>query len=239
MLLCTTLTELDRGEQRFTKDIDTQGTPHSLTPGIMIHVAIVEDDHDIRNTLALIIDGTPGFSCELHFVDCESAIPAILDYKPDVVLMDINLPGMTGIQGVSKLKQKMPNLDIIMLTIQEDDHSVFESLCVGATGYLIKNTPPNSLLKAIGEVKAGGAPMSANIARKVLGSFKRNVDSPLTSRETEILKLLCEGLNYRDIAEKLFVSGNTVQTHIKNIYKKMQVNSRAEAVKKALKDKLV
>lgn len=205
----------------------------------MIHVAIVEDDHDIRRTLALLIDSTPGFSCELDFVDCESAIPAIVDYKPDVVLMDINLPGMTGIEGVKKLKQQLPELDILMLTIQDDDHSVFESLCMGATGYLIKNTPPGILLKAIEEVHEGGAPMSANIARKVLTSFKRSTDSPLTDREREILTLLCEGLTYRDIAEKLFVSGNTVQTHIKNIYKKLEVNSRAEAVRKAMRDKLV
>ena len=205
----------------------------------MIHVAIVEDDHDIRRTLALIIDGTPGFSCQFDYSDCESAIPEILKYKPDVVLMDINLPGISGIEGVKKLKAQRPDLDIIMLTIQVDDHSVFESICAGATGYMIKSTPPAALLQAIEEVNKGGAPMSANIARKVLGSFRRSSDSPLSERETEILRLLCEGQNYKRIAEALFVSGHTVRSHIKNIYKKLHVNSRAEAVKKAMRDKLV
>ncbi|MEM8891968.1 MAG: response regulator transcription factor, partial [Bacteroidota bacterium] len=169
----------------------------------------------------------------------ESAIPEILKYKPDVVLMDINLPGMSGIEGVKKLKAQQPDLDIIMLTIQVDDHSVFESICAGATGYMIKSTPPAALLQAIEEVNKGGAPMSANIARKVLGSFRRSSDSPLSDRETEILRLLCEGQNYKSIAEALFVSGHTVRSHIKNIYKKLHVNSRAEAVKKAMRDKLV
>lgn len=205
----------------------------------MIHVAIVEDDHDIRRTLALIIDGTPGFSCQFDYTDCETAVPGILKYRPDVVLMDINLPGMSGIEGVKKLKAKLPDLDIIMLTIQVDDHSVFESICAGATGYMIKSTPPASLLQAIQEVHEGGAPMSANIARKVLGSFKRSAESPLSDRETEILRLLCEGQNYKGIAEAIFVSGHTVRSHIKNIYRKLHVNSRAEAVKKAIRDKLV
>lgn len=205
----------------------------------MIHVAIVEDDHDIRRTLALIIDGTPGFSCQFDYVDCETALPEILKYKPDVVLMDINLPGMSGIEGVKKLKAQMPNLDVIMLTIQVDDHSVFESICAGATGYMLKSTPPAALLQAIEEVNKGGAPMSASIARKVLGSFRRSSQSPLSERETEILRLLCEGQNYKGIAEQLFVSGHTVRSHIKNIYKKLHVNSRAEAVKKAMRDKLV
>lgn len=205
----------------------------------MIHVAIVEDDHDIRQTLALIIDGTPGYICEHAYEDCETAIGGIQQHKPDVVLMDINLPGMTGIEGVKKLKVKMPDLDVIMLTIQVDDHSVFESICAGATGYLIKSTPPAQLLHAIKEVSEGGSPMSTQIARKVLHSFRRSTDSSLTDRETEILRELCDGQNYKVIAEKLFVSGHTVRTHIKNIYKKMHVNSRAEAVRKALKDKLI
>lgn len=205
----------------------------------MIHVAIVEDDHDIRQTLALIIDGTPGYICEHAYEDCETAIGGIQQHKPDVVLMDINLPGMTGIDGVKKLKVKMPDLDVIMLTIQVDDHSVFESICAGATGYLIKSTPPAQLLHAIKEVSEGGSPMSTQIARKVLQSFRRSTDSVLTDRETEILRELCDGQNYKVIAEKLFVSGHTVRTHIKNIYKKLHVNSRAEAVRRALKDKLI
>lgn len=205
----------------------------------MIHVGIVEDDEDIRSTLALIIDGTPGFICEQTFNNCEDAIPSILEHQPDVVLMDINLPGMTGIQGVKQLKPQLEKTDFIMLTIQVDDHSVFESMRSGATGYLLKNTPPNTLLQAIKDVFNGGAPMSTQIARKVFTSFRRKVETPLSERELEILNQLCQGHNYKVIAEALFVSGHTVRTHIKNIYKKLHVNSRAEAVSKAMKDKLV
>ena len=205
----------------------------------MIHVAIVEDDRDIRTTLALIIDGSPGFSCQYQYEDCETAVKEIPKVRPDVVLMDINLPGMTGIEGTKKLKAKMPDLDILMLTIKTDNSSVFDSLCAGATGYLLKHTPPVDLLKAITEVKGGGSPMSAVIARKVLTSFQRSATTPLTDRETEILKRLCDGQTYTTIAEELFVSGHTVRSHIKNIYSKLHVNSRAEAVRKAMKDKLV
>ncbi|MEL6698407.1 MAG: response regulator transcription factor [Bacteroidota bacterium] len=205
----------------------------------MIHVSIVEDDRDIRRTLALIIDGTPGFSCARTYEDCETAIPDILDYKPDVVLMDINLPGMSGIEGVKQLKQARPELDILMLTVKVDNQSVFDSLCAGATGYLIKATPPTQLLAAIEEVYKGGSPMSMDIARKVLSSFHQPVTSPLTARETEILRRLCDGENYKTIAEALFVSGHTIRTHIKHIYAKLHVHSRAEAVRKALKNKLI
>ncbi|MEZ4825458.1 MAG: response regulator transcription factor [Bacteroidia bacterium] len=205
----------------------------------LIHVAIVEDDRDICQTLALIIDGTPGYSCKKIFQNCESAIPEITTYRPDVVLMDINLPGMSGIEGTQKLKTALPDLDIIMLTIQMDDHSIFESLKAGASGYLIKNTPPAELLQAITEVHEGGAPMSTRIARKVLASFRTHSESPLSDRESEILRQLCDGQNYKVIAENLFVSGHTIRTHIKNIYRKLHVNSRAEAVKKAIKDKLI
>lgn len=205
----------------------------------MIHVAIVEDDRDIRQTLALIIDGSPGFTCQYQYEDCETAVQDIPKIRPDVVLMDINLPGMTGIEGTAKLKAKMPDLDILMLTIKTDNSSVFDSLCAGATGYLLKHTAPVDLLRAITEVKEGGSPMSSVIARKVLTSFQRTATSPLTTRETEILSRLCDGQTYTTIAEELFVSGHTVRSHIKNIYAKLHVNSRAEAVSKALKDKLV
>lgn len=205
----------------------------------MIHVAIVEDDPAIRQPLQLIIDGTPGYSCQYAYPAAEEALVELPRIRPDVVLMDINLPGITGIEAVQKLKVKLPDLDVIMLTVQVDDHSVFESLCAGASGYLIKSTPPARLLAAIDEVRAGGAPMSMQIARKVLQSFRRSTESPLTSRETDILRLLCEGQTYSSIAEALFVSGHTVRTHIKNIYQKLHVSSRAEAVRKAMRDKLV
>jgi DNA-binding NarL/FixJ family response regulator len=205
----------------------------------IIHVAIVEDDEEISRTLGLIIDGTPGFVCKHIFNSCEAAIESLPEIYTDVVLMDIHLPGATGIEGIRKLKPQMPGTDFIMLTIQQDDESIFESLVAGASGYLIKDIPPTELLNSIREVKAGGSPMSSAIARKVITSFHQNNPSPLSDRETEILKLLCDGKNYRVIADQLFISAHTVRTHIKNIYEKLQVNSRAEAVQKAYRDKLV
>lgn len=204
-----------------------------------IKVAIVEDDKEIKNLLTLIIDGSPGFECKQSYANCEDAVKNIPQYPPDVVLMDIDLPKTTGIEGVKLLKESLPETDFIMLTIKEDDDSVFNSLAAGATGYLLKDIPPVQLLQSIKEVVEGGSPMSPMIARKVFGSFRKCVESPLSERETEVLKRLCNGENYRTIADALFVSGNTVRAHIKNIYKKLQVNTRAEAVSKAINEKLI
>ena len=205
-----------------------------------IKVAIVEDDNEIRTLLTKILDNSEGFSCENSFSDSESAIEELPSIEPDVILMDIVLPGKSGIEGVRILKDKIPESDFIMLTVQEDDNSIFDSLCAGATGYLLKDTPPAELLKAIREVVEGGSPMSPSIARRVIGSFKQqSVETPLTERETEILNLLCDGKNYKTISDELFISGNTVRAHIKNIYRKLHVNSRAEAVKKAINDRLL
>jgi DNA-binding NarL/FixJ family response regulator len=205
----------------------------------VIDVILVEDNHDVREMLAMIIDGSKGFSCKHAFVDCESALQFIPNNPPDVVLMDIDLPGISGIEGIKQLKVVLPNLDIIMLTVQEDDDSVFDSLCAGASGYLLKNTDPTVLLNSIKDVISGGSPMSSSIARKVVGSFKRSFSSPLTDRETEVLKKLCEGQNHKSIAGSLFVSNHTIRMHIKNIYKKLHVHSRGEAVKKAIDERLV
>ncbi len=204
-----------------------------------ITVAIVEDDSEIRQLLTLIIDGSPGYACKQSFNDCEAAIPEIEANPPDVVLMDIDLPGVSGIEGVKRLKAKLLDTDFIMLTIKEDDDSIFDSVCAGATGYLVKDMPPADLLQAIKEVYEGGAPMSANIARRVMTSFKKSTESPLTPRETEILQKLCDGDNYKTIAAALFISGDTVRAHIKNIYRKLHVSSRAEVVKKAIRDRLI
>lgn len=204
-----------------------------------ITVAIIEDDAQIRQLMTLIVDGSPGFQCRQSFGDCDSALPEIRGHPPDVVLMDINLPGMSGIEGVRILKADLPETDFIMLTIQEDEDSIFDSLCAGASGYLLKDTPPAELLEAICDVHNGGSPMSGAIARKVIASFRKPLESPLSPRETEVLERLCDGGNYRDIADALYISGDTVRAHIKNIYRKLHVNSRAEAVKKAIKDKLI
>jgi DNA-binding NarL/FixJ family response regulator len=205
----------------------------------IISVSIVEDDDEIRESLALLIDGTPGFCSLRNYRDGEATIQGIPKERPDVVLMDIALPGMSGIEGVRCLKETTPATEFIMLTIHKDDDLVFRSLCAGATGYLLKNTKPAKLLAAIKEVCEGGAPMSTNIARMIVSSFRRTTQSPLTARETEVLAQLCKGQSYKMIADSLFVSEQTVHFHIKNIYQKLQVHSKSEAVAKALHDKLV
>ncbi len=203
-----------------------------------IHIAIVEDDNEIRQTLTLIIDGTQGFSCKYSFPDGESAMASIANLPIDVVLMDIDLPGISGIEVTKRLKQKCPELDFIMLTVQSDDDSIFESLCVGASGYLLKDTNPADLLVHIKEVFDGGSPMSSQIARRIFNSF-RIIDNPLSDRETEVIRMLSKGMNYKEVAIDLFLSPHTVKTHIKNIYAKLHVNSRAEAIYKAFKQKLI
>jgi len=207
-----------------------------MTP---IYVSLIEDDADIRQGLKLLLKGTPGFSCVAAYSDCESALREIPNDPPDVLLMDIQLPGMSGIDGVRRIKKLLPDLDVIMLTIHDDDKRVFESLCAGACGYLVKTTPPAKLLDAIQEVYNGGAPMSASIARLVIQSFRRSSDSNLTAREQEILALLCKGKSYKMIAEALHLSKGTVHSHLKKIYKKLEVNSMTEAVAKAHQERLV
>lgn len=205
----------------------------------MITVSIIEDDPDIRQSLGLLINGTPGFACISSYSSCEKGIKGVLTEPPDVVLMDIGLPGMNGIEGIKILKEKMPELDILVLTIQSDDRVVFEALCAGACGYLMKDTPPAQLLEAILETYDGGAPMSTRIARLVVESFKVTPQTSLTQRETEVLTHLCKGKSYKMIADDLFISEETVRRHIKNIYRKLEVHSKSEAVAKAFKEKLV
>jgi DNA-binding NarL/FixJ family response regulator len=205
----------------------------------MISVSIVEDDDDIRETLALLIDETEGFRVASRFPDCETALARIAADRPDVVLMDIGLPGMSGVEGTSKVKELLPDADVVMLTIHRDDDLVFDALAAGATGYLLKDSRSDAILAAIRDVRAGGAPMSSSIARRIVGSFRRAPESPLSARETEVLAELCKGRSYRAIAETLFVSEDTVHFHIKNIYRKLSVHSKSAAVAKALKDRLV
>ncbi len=204
----------------------------------IIHIAIVEDDHEIRQTLSLIIDGSPGYICKYSFPDGESALKSIAELPIDVVLMDIELPGLNGIEVTRKLKQKCPDIDFIMLTVQSDDDSIFESLCAGASGYLLKDTSPVDLLRHIREVYDGGSPMSSQIARRIINSF-RVISNPLSDRESEILRLLSQGMNYKDVADDLFLSPHTVKSHIKNIYSKLHVKNRAEAIYKAIKQNLI
>jgi DNA-binding NarL/FixJ family response regulator len=205
----------------------------------IINVAIVEDEDEIRGLLEQIIDRSPGFACKHVYKDCEQAIAQIAVASPDVVLMDIQLPGISGIEGIKILKDQMPDTDFIMLTIRDEEDIIFQSLCAGATGYLLKETPPVKLLAAIREVREGGSPMSPGIARKIAKSFHPSTENPLTPREIEVLTRLTDGENYATISDKLFISGNTVRAHIKNIYRKLHVSSRAEAVVAAIRKNLI
>jgi len=200
-----------------------------------IKVAIVEDREKLREGLAALIDGTDGFQCSETYETGEEALRKIPAYNPDVVLMDIHLPRMSGISCVKELKELLPQLQVMMLTVYEDDKLVFESLKAGATGYVLKRTPPAKLLEAIKELHDGGSPMSDQIARKVVEAFQGMGKSPketenLSERETEILSYLAKGLLDKEIAEKLYLSVQTVRTHLRNIYRKLHVRTRTEAV---------
>ncbi|NNE42624.1 MAG: response regulator transcription factor [Gemmatimonadetes bacterium] len=205
----------------------------------MIRVSLVEDDDDIRLTLSRLIEGSDGFTCVSTYSNAEDAIAGLAEDAPDVVLLDIRLPGMTGIEAVPKIRQAVEAADIVMLTVLKDDELVFEALRAGASGYLIKDSGTERILDAITEVRAGGAPMSSSVARQIVRSFRAAEKSPLSPRETDVLGELCKGSSYRAIAEALHVSEDTVHFHIKNIYKKLQVHSKSEAVAKAIKDRLV
>jgi DNA-binding NarL/FixJ family response regulator len=205
----------------------------------MTFVSIVEDDDEIRETLALLIDGSEGFRCVSAYASAESALRGIASAAPHVVLMDVQLPGMTGIEATPHVKALLPDVDVVMLTVHRDDDLVFQALTAGATGYLLKDSETTEILDAIREVRAGGAPMSSNIARMIVRSFQRAPSSPLSPRETEVLAELCRGRSYRAIATTLHISEDTVHFHIKNIYKKLQVHSKSAAVAKAIKDRLV
>jgi len=210
-----------------------------------IKVVIFEDNTNLRRGLTTLINGSNGFECTGAFGNCDNLIKNITDTKPDVVLMDIQMPGMDGIEAVKMLKPQFPEIKILMETIFEDDEKVFNSICSGAEGYILKNTPPVQILQAIREIHCGGAPMTPSIASKVLAMFKsgtsftRDESYNLTEREMEILKYLVDGMSYKAVAEKCFVSLDTVSSHVKNIYKKLQVHSKSEAVGKAIKGKIV
>ncbi len=212
----------------------------------MINVAIVEDNKTIREGLAALISGTPGYECVGSFPDCEKFLSNISKSNIDVVLMDIGLPGMNGIEGVKRARKINPSLNILMLTVYDESNVVFEALCAGACGYLVKKTPPTRLLEAIKDIYEGGSPMSSNIARQIISVFHQNkntngngVDYELTAREKEVLNHLADGYNYQEIADKIFISVDTVRHHIRNIYKKLHVHSQSEAVAKAIRKGII
>jgi len=212
----------------------------------MIRVSIVEDNNTIREGLAALIEGTDDYTCVGAYVDCESFLEDLPTNNSDVILMDIRLPGINGIEGVKRAKKIDPDLNILMLTIYEESSVVFEALCAGACGYLVKKTPPTRLLEAIKDAHEGGSPMSSHIARQVITVFQQNTainksneEYNLSDREKEVLYHLSEGNNYQEIADSLFISVDTVRHHIRNIYKKLHVHSQSEAVAKAIRKGLI
>lgn len=209
-----------------------------------IKVAIIEDRREIREGLGIMINFTEGFSCVGSFRSMEEALHRIHHNLPDVVLSDIGLPGMDGIEGVKILKEKYPSLTILMLSVYDDNERIFDALCAGATGYLLKKTPPAKLIESLQDAMNGGSPMSPEIARKVVALFRdfrppERVDYDLTPHEIRLLKLLVEGHSYKTAGLELNVSVNTISFHLKSIYEKLQVHSKSEAVAKALKNHLI
>jgi DNA-binding NarL/FixJ family response regulator len=205
-----------------------------------ITVSIVEDQEQLRNTLARVLNRADGFKCVSHYGSAEAALEGLPNDKPDVVLMDINLPGINGVECTRKLKTAMPQTQIVMLTVYEDTENIFNALAAGASGYMLKRTSTAELLESLREVQRGGSPMTAHIARKVVQSFQRPTSATettedLSPREKEVLDCLSQGFLYKEIAEKLGISYETVHTYVRRIYEKLQVRTRTEAVAKFLR----
>lgn len=207
-----------------------------------IKVAIFEDNKLVRDALEAILNGTPGYTCGGTFSDGSNWEEKIKKTTPDVILMDIEMPGMNGIEVTRLMQQQYPDIKIIIQTVFNDSEKIFDALCAGASGYILKNDPPNKYLEAVTEVYKGGASMNVSVAKKALAFFStaslnnfsdNKEEYNLSQREKEILLLMAEGLNYKAIAEKAFISYDTVRTHVKHIYKKLHVNSRSEANTKA------
>jgi len=210
----------------------------------IITTAIVEDIRDIREGLTTLINFTEGFTCNGSYRSMEDAIPRIKGNVPDVLLSDIGLPGMDGIEGIRILKDLYPDMTVLMLTVYDDDERIFDAICAGATGYLLKRTAPAKLLENIREAVEGGAPMSPEVASRVIKLFREvrppeRVEYDLTPHETRLLRLLVDGHNYTTAAEELNVSFNTIKFHMRHIYEKLQVHSKSEAVSLALKNRIV
>ncbi len=206
----------------------------------MIKVAIVEDNNTLRRSLCNLINQTEGMQCVASLENLLNVVSEFRKTFPDVVLMDIGLPNISGIEGVRTVKENFEKIQVLMFTVFEDDEKIFEAIKAGASGYLLKKSSPEEIIEAIEALYGGGAPMSGNIARKVIESFQHHTnhtkeDYQLTTRESEILHSLIEGMSYKKLAEKYFISISTVRTHIRHIYDKLHVNSKAQAVSKILK----
>jgi DNA-binding NarL/FixJ family response regulator len=219
---------------------------HGARPiGAPLRIVIIEDLREVREGLMMLINGTQGFHCISSHRTMEDALGKIDDGSaPDVILTDIGLPGMNGIEGTRILRARFPQVPIVALTVYDNDDQIFAALCAGASGYLLKNTPPLRLLECLKEVVDGGAPMSPGVAHRVVNLFRRfhppeRASYQLTPQEIELLKLLVEGHHYKTAARQLGITTNTVSFHLKNIYQKLQVHSKTEAVAKALREHLI
>ena len=211
----------------------------------MIKVAIFEDNRSLREGLTAMIEGTAGFQCVGAFPNCNYLIKNVEYAKPDVILMDIEMPGINGIEAVALIKDEFPEIKILMETIFDDDEKIFNSICAGAEGYILKHTSPAEIMEAITEIHQGGSPMTPSIANRVLKmvkdkpAFNQKENFDLSAREKEILFCLVKGMSYKMVADTCFISIETVNVHIKNIYRKLQVHSKSEAVAKAIKGRIV
>lgn len=220
--------------QTYQKPVSSQAT----------RIVVIEDERELRNGLKVLLNMTPNYECVRSFSSMEEALRMIDSLEADIVLTDIGLPGMNGIEGTRVLHEKFPDLPIVVFTVHEEDDKIFQALCAGARGYLLKNTPPARIIEALNEVVEGGAPMTPDVALRVVKLF-RNFAPPeksdycLTEQETRILKLLVDGHHYKTAAVELGISRTTVAFHLKNIYFKLQVHSKTDAVVKALRENLV
>lgn len=229
------------GLKRYKFNVQMTVTPAAQNT---IKTAIIEDIQEIREGLAMLIKYTDGFACTGAYRSIEEALEKLKFNVPEVLLSDIGLPGMNGIEGIRIFKERFPKLQILMLTVYDDDERIFDALCAGASGYLLKRTPPAKLLENIREAVGGGSPMSPEVASRVIKLFREfnppeRSDYDLTPHEIRLLKLLIEGHNYSTAAKKLNVSYNTIKFHVRHIFEKLQVHSKSEAVVKALRDRLV
>lgn len=209
-----------------------------------IRVFIVEDQAEMRDGLAALIQASEGFTCSHRFASMEAALEALEDDAADVALVDIGLPGMSGIEGLPLIRERFPRLEVLMLTVYSDDDRIFEAMCAGASGYLLKNTPPARLIESLREVAAGGSPMSPEVARRVIELFRAFRPQPqdpcnLTQQELRLLKLLGEGHHYKTAAADMGITVHTVSFHLRRIYEKLQVHSKSEAVAKAFREGLL
>lgn len=202
-------------------------------------ITIIEDNEKIREGFAAVVKSSGKYDVVSQYSNCEDALLALQQDRADLILMDVGLPGMSGIEGTALIKKRRPTCIILIITVMEDSDKVFQSLCAGAGGYIVKNSDIEDIVRSIDEAFAGGAPMSLQIAKMVVQSFKLSKDSPLSDRETEVLQAIAKGKSYTKVATELFISKDTVRSHIKNIYQKLAVNSKADALKIAGSNKWI